>query len=243
MISTPYNTAGLRCSIAGPPSLFTPRFPVLLWREVKEPLKAPFIFLFILICTTAVLSALNIIYTWGMIDSASRGFSLAYAAQRLPRSVFDVLIPSVVLSIVLLGFRLARHPFSRFLGLLIVLGVSYIVLVNGMLWLRAFSAKVPATAAVPRQYLQPSTFIRLGDSEIALQIHLGQGRAGHPAVRRARPGEAPAGIPDGHRGDAGRNADHDDGQQATPDDHRHRRSLPGPRSSPRIASRVSSCGT
>jgi hypothetical protein len=142
---------------------------MLLWEKVKEPLKAPFIFLFILICTTAVLSALNIIYTWGMVDSASRGFSLAYAAQRLPRSVFDVLIPSVVLSIVLLGFRLARHPFSRFLGLLIVLGVSYIVLVNGMLWLRAFSAKVPTTQAAPRQYLQPSTFIRLGDSEIALQ--------------------------------------------------------------------------
>jgi hypothetical protein len=142
---------------------------VILSEKVKEPLKVPFIFLFILICTTAILSALNVIYTWGMFDSSSRAFSLAYAAQRLPRSLFDMLIPSMILSIVLLGFRLARRPFSRFLGLLIVLGVSYIVLVNGMLWLRAFSARVPAVAESPRHYLQPYTFIRLGQNEIAVQ--------------------------------------------------------------------------
>jgi hypothetical protein len=150
--------------------LFKARVPVILWQQVKEPLKAPFIFLFILICTTVILSALNVIYTWGMLDSSSvRPFSLAYAAQRLPRSVFDMLIPAVVLSIVLLGFRLARRPFSRFLGLLIVLGVSYVVLVNGMIWLRAFSQRVPPVAERPQQYLQPYTFVRIGGSEIAVQ--------------------------------------------------------------------------
>jgi hypothetical protein len=142
---------------------------VILWAKVKEPLKAPFIFLFILICTTAVLSALNVIYSWGMFDSSARAFNMAYAAQRLPRSLFDMLIPSVILSIVFLGFRFARRPVSRFLGLFIALGVSYIVLVNGMLWLRAFSARVPVAAESPRQYLQPSTFVRLGGSEIAVQ--------------------------------------------------------------------------
>jgi hypothetical protein len=146
-----------------------PGFPVILSGKVKEPLKVPFIFLFILLCTTAILSVLNVIYTWGMFDSSARAFSLAYAAQRLPRSLFDMMIPSVILSIVLLGFRLARRPFSRFLGLLIVLGVSYVVLVNGMLWLRAFSARVPAVAESPRHYLQPFTFVRLGQSEIAVQ--------------------------------------------------------------------------
>ena len=118
--------------------------------EGERAPKAPFIFLFILLCTTAILSALNVMYTWGMFDSSARTFSLAYAAQRLPRSLFDMLVPSVILSIVLLGFRLARRPFSRFLGLLIVLGVSYIVLVNGMIWLRAFSARVPAVTESPR---------------------------------------------------------------------------------------------
>jgi hypothetical protein len=142
---------------------------VILSVKVKEPLKAPFIFLFILLCTTAILSALNVIYTWGMFDSSARAFSLAYAAQRLPRSLFDMLVPSVILSIVLLGFRLARRPFSRFLGLLIVLGVSYIVLVNGMIWLRAFSARVPAVTESPRHYLQPYTYVRLGQNEVVVQ--------------------------------------------------------------------------
>ena len=135
---------------------------------MKEPLRAPFIFLLILIAATAVLSILNLLYTWGMYDSAGRGFDLAYIAQRAPRSVFEVLIPSVVLSIVLLGFRLARRPFSRFLGLLIVLGVSYIVLVNGMIWFRALSGKSQPAQETPRQYLQTATFMRVGGTMLSV---------------------------------------------------------------------------
>jgi hypothetical protein len=134
---------------------------------VKEPLKAPFILLFIILCVTLILSALNVLYTWGMYDSASRTFSLAYVAQRLPRSLSETLIPSVILSIMLLGLRLARRPFSRFLGLVIVLVVSYAALVNGMIWIRALSAKSQAPAEVPRQYIQPSTFIRIGDTVLS----------------------------------------------------------------------------
>jgi hypothetical protein len=134
---------------------------------VKEPLKAPFIFLFILLCATLVLSALNVLYTWGMYDSATRAFNPAYVAQRIPRSIAEALIPSVVLSIVLLGLRMARKPFSRFLGLVIVLVVSYAALVNGMIWIRTLSAKSTGPAEVPRQYIQPSTFIRIGDSVLS----------------------------------------------------------------------------
>ena len=103
---------------------------------MKEPLKVPFIFLFILICTTFVCAVLDMLTAWGLYESAGRSFTLASAVQRLPRSLYDVLVPSVVLSIVLLGFRLARRPFSRFTALFIVLGVGYIVLVNGMLLVR-----------------------------------------------------------------------------------------------------------
>ena len=71
---------------------------------VKEPLKLPFIFLFILICTTFVCAVLNVLSAWGLHESSTRIFTLAYAVQRLPGSVYDVLVPSVVLSIVLVGF-------------------------------------------------------------------------------------------------------------------------------------------
>jgi hypothetical protein len=129
---------------------------------VKEPLKVPFIFLFILICTTFVCAVLNILSGWGLYESSARSFTLAYAVQALPRSVYDVLVASVVLSIVLLGFRLARKPFSRFTALLIVLGVGYIVLVNGMLLVRPFAAAASGVRETPRQYLAPSTFVRIG---------------------------------------------------------------------------------
>jgi hypothetical protein len=135
---------------------------------VKEPLKVPFVFLFILVCTTVVLAALNVMYHWGTFDSASSAFTFPYAMQHLPRSLYDIMLPAMILSIALLGFRLARRPFSRFLGLLIVLVVSYVVLVNGMIWLRSLSARVAAPPENVGQYLQPNTLTSLGSREIAV---------------------------------------------------------------------------
>ncbi len=130
---------------------------------MKEPLKVPFVFIFILISTTFVCAVLDILSAWGLYESAVRNFTLAYAVQKLPRSVYNVLVPSVVLSIVLLGFRLARKPFSRFTALLIVLGVGYIVLVNGMIVVRPFAAASAGMRESPRQYFPPSTFVRVGE--------------------------------------------------------------------------------
>ncbi len=136
---------------------------------MKEPLKLPFVFLFILLCVTFVLAVLNVLATWGMYDAVLRPFSLRYAVQRFPRSLFDVTIPSVVLSIVLLGFRMARKPFSRFLGLLIVLVAGYVVLVNGMYGLRSLSASVPPLRETPRQYIGASTLTPFGGKIIAVR--------------------------------------------------------------------------
>lgn len=133
---------------------------------VKEPLKVPFIFLFILICTTFVCAVLDGLSAWGLYESAGHGFTLASFVQKLPRSVSAVLVPSVVLSIVLLGFRLARGRISRFTALFIVLGVGYVVLVNGMLWIRPLAGASPPAAVTAAQYIPPSTFVRVGESMI-----------------------------------------------------------------------------
>ncbi len=135
---------------------------------MNEPLKVPFIFLFLLICTTFVCAALDTLSAWGLAAGAGGRFTLVYAAQRFPRSLYDVMVPSVVLSIVLLGLRLARRKISRFVALFIVLGVGYVVLVNGMLWIRPL-AGLPRSAETPRQYLAPSTFVRIGDREVAVR--------------------------------------------------------------------------
>ncbi|MGO9308609.1 MAG: hypothetical protein ACLQDL_06255 [Spirochaetia bacterium] len=132
---------------------------------VKEPLKVPFIFLFILICTTFVCAVLDMLTAWGLYESAGR-FTLAAAVQKLPRSLYDVLIPSVVLSIVLLGFRLARRRFSRFVALFIVLAVGYLCLANGMLLLRPRAGASPAAGISPAQYFPPATFVRVGERMI-----------------------------------------------------------------------------
>jgi hypothetical protein len=129
---------------------------------VKEPLKVPFILILILACATFALAILGVIGAWGIEDSSSRAFGFAYIVEKLPRSLFNVMIPAVVLSIVLIGFRLARRPFSRFLGLLIVLLISYAALVNGMIGLRSLSAATRPASGSPSQYMRPSTFVRIG---------------------------------------------------------------------------------
>lgn len=133
---------------------------------MKEPLKVPFILILILACATFVLALLGVIGAWGMGDSSSRAFGFTYIMQKLPRSLYDVMIPAVVLSIVLIGFRLAARPFSRFLGLLIVLVISYAALVNGMIAFHSLSAAVRPTPAAPGQYIRPSTFMRIGGVEL-----------------------------------------------------------------------------
>jgi hypothetical protein len=130
---------------------------------VKEPLKVPFIFLFILVCTTFVCAVMDMLTAWGLYQSTGKSFTLASAVLKLPHSLYEVLIPSVVLSIVLLGFRLARKRFSRFIALLIVLGVGYLALVNGMLLLRPLAGASAAQEISANKYFPPSTFVRLGE--------------------------------------------------------------------------------
>ncbi len=134
---------------------------------MREALKLPFVFLFLLLCVTLVLSALSLLAEWGRADSVVRPFDLAYVVQRLPAAAFGVLIPSVVVSIVLIGFRMARRPFSRLLGFLLVLAAGYILLVNGMIWLATLAGAARPSAAPPGQFLQSRTFLRLGDVVVA----------------------------------------------------------------------------
>jgi len=142
---------------------------------VKEPWKVPFIFVLILILATFICAALDTLAAWGLSDSAARGFSVAYAIQRFPRSVYNVMVPAVVLSIVLLGFRLARRLVSRFLAFVLVLGIAYLALVNGMLWVRPL-AELPAAAGAPAQYISPARFVSIGD-RLALVRSLSGNRA------------------------------------------------------------------
>jgi hypothetical protein len=52
--------------------------------------------------------------------------------------------------------------------MLIVLGIGYVSLVNGMIWFRALAGASVPPAAAPRQYLQPSTFTRVGGTIVAV---------------------------------------------------------------------------
>ena len=122
---------------------------------MKEPLKLPFVFLFILLCVTVVLSALALFSAWGRGPGPGTRLGRRVALGHFAAAAFEVLIPAVVVSIVLLGFRMARRPFSRLGGFLITLCVGYIVLVNGMILLSSLSGKAGPAESEARGSLQP----------------------------------------------------------------------------------------
>jgi hypothetical protein len=170
--------------------LFKPMLPVVPSAQVKEPLKLPFLLLFILLCVLVVLSALNLLSTWGMYESGAHSFGIGYALSRLPRSAFEVMIPSVVLSLLLAGMRMARRQFSRFLGLLVCLVVSYAALVNGMIWLRALAQKSRPAPAAAVQYFRPTGFTPVGGALLSVRSVEGNTLSGvllvDPAAKSAR---------------------------------------------------------
>ena len=129
---------------------------------MKEPLRLPFVFLLVVLCTTAVLAALEVF-------AGGAPLTLELAAARLPRAAFDVMLPAVLLSIVLLGFRMVRRPFSRFLAFLIVLGASYAVLVNGLIWTHRAetSAKPAVTSPAAARYFSTKSFTVMGSRRVA----------------------------------------------------------------------------
>lgn len=137
---------------------------------MKEPLRLPFVFLLVFLCSLVVLASLQLFAVWGLEDSAVQRFTLELAAARAPRALFAVMLPAVLLSIVLLGFRMARRPISRLLGFLIVLGAGCVVLVSGLTVSHRAEAAVrrgAAAAAAAAQVLPPDGFTAVGARWVA----------------------------------------------------------------------------
>jgi hypothetical protein len=143
---------------------------MLPWKTMKEPLRLPFVFLLMFLCSMVVLTALQLFAGWGLEDWPVRRLTLELAAARAPGILFQVMLPSVLLSIVLLGFRMGRRPISRFLGFLIILGTSYVVLVNGLIWTHRVQSLVRRSTAVAeswQRYLPPDSFTAVGALYVA----------------------------------------------------------------------------
>ena len=137
---------------------------------MQEPARLPFVFLLVFLCSLVVLASLQLFAVWGLGDWPVRSFTLELAAARLPRTLFEVMLPAVLLSVVLLGFRMARRPISRLLGFLIVLGAGCVVLVTGLAVSHRAEAVVRRGATVPAaaaQVLPPGSFTAVGTRYVA----------------------------------------------------------------------------
>ena len=154
---------------------------------MKEPIIIPFLFLLAFLCTAVVFAALDMMAVWGY-TSAGTAFTLAFALRRLPASLLESIIPATITAIVITGLRMVRKPISRFLGLLLCLGASYLVMVNGMIWLKGASSTwarpTPQTAA---SYLKPGEIRRMNGSLITAREVAAGGASGVMVFTESRP--------------------------------------------------------
>jgi hypothetical protein len=154
---------------------------------VKEPIVVPFYLLFAFLCAAVLFSALDIFSHWGLSAGADR-LNLSFILQRFPESALQSMIPAAVTAMILAGFRMASKPFSRFLALLICLATSYLLLVNGMIWInRLARSSHPAASAGVTGPLQPRVFTRVADTLIDPQTVTETGLKGVLLYAEANP--------------------------------------------------------
>jgi hypothetical protein len=131
-------------------------------RAVKEPVRLAFFFLLYFLCAEAIFSILDVFGAWGLA-AGSTPFSLAAAAAGLPRGALHGLVPAVVTALVLAGLRMARRPFSRFVGLAICLAGGYVLIVNGVILMSRLAAAERAPQAAGLPAFPARSFLRVGD--------------------------------------------------------------------------------
>lgn len=153
---------------------------------MKEHIIIPFLFLLAFICAAVVFAALDMMAVWGF-TAAGAPFTLAFALGRFPASLLESIVPATITAIVIAGLRMVRRPISRFLGLILCLGVSYLVMVNGMIWLRGASKWARPSTQTAVSLLQPGEIRRMNGSFVVAHEVAAGGAAGVLLFTESRP--------------------------------------------------------
>ncbi len=133
---------------------------------VKDLFRLPLLFLFIFILVFLLLFALSLLSYWGSVYSVGRVEALRLVEAQVPPTLVKMLPVSVLLSLVLLLFRIAYKPGSRLLSLLIPLVGAFVLLAVGYPLLRGLgsqaeggsTARAAELRPTPRLYLSPGVF-------------------------------------------------------------------------------------
>ncbi len=153
---------------------------------MKEHIVIPFLFLLAFLCAAAVFSVLDMMAVWGS-TAAGAPFTLAFALGRFPASLLESIVPATITGIIIAGLRMAKRPISRFLGLILCLGAGYLVMVNGMIWLRGASKWARPSTQTAVSYLQPGEIRRMNGSFVVAQKVAAGGATGVLLFTENRP--------------------------------------------------------
>jgi len=130
---------------------------------LKESLRLPIVFLFFFIITIFLLAGLNLLSFWGRIYSDNTDLVMRLVLRRIPVSVLEMLPASVLLALILLLFRIIRHPGNRFLSFIIPLISAFLVLAAGYLGLQMILPGYEEIKLTPARYLAAGNFIKAED--------------------------------------------------------------------------------
>jgi hypothetical protein len=132
---------------------------------MKDLLRLPALLLLFFVLLLILLAGVDVLSTWGTGLSAGREQALRLAGARLAPALRDALPVTVLLSLALLLFRITLKPGSRFLSLVVPLGVAFLLLVFGFQLLDRlesdFLSSPPAAAErayTAKRFLAPGYF-------------------------------------------------------------------------------------
>lgn len=152
---------GIDCLISGPSLVICmPEwYPA---DAVKQVILLPVVFLFAFLCAVALFSTLCFFVSWGGSWDGAQKPTAELAVRQMPSIFRDVLVPSILTALLMVGMRSTRKPVHRLVLLPVALFLSFGIAVGGFLGLEILDRGTMAAAPAAERPLAERSFTRVG---------------------------------------------------------------------------------
>jgi hypothetical protein len=133
---------------------------------VKNIILLPFIFLLTLLVIFILITVTHVLYQVVVkhIEFSQVTGELIFSS--FPESMLNALPASILLSFILLFFRMLKKPGNRFLAIILIVGAAFVILAGGMKLFTSLIPKGEAEIKKVENFLLPGRFYNTGEEII-----------------------------------------------------------------------------
>ncbi len=138
-------------------------FSMIPFFSVRHSLLVPPVFILLFLVVFLSLTAVNTVISFGDYYSDTGQFSMEFVLQKIPYAMSDTLPASILLTILLMLFRLVRSQGNKLIGNLLLIASGFFILVFGMMLLVPALPGERTYARSFRDYAEEQRFNRFED--------------------------------------------------------------------------------